>query len=299
MGRVQETVAAIFIERVKARRDAGDTVAPWKKPWDPALGMPRNLISGKPYRGSNVWMTMLQGYQSPYWVTLTQARNIGCTIKKDAEGKREAYTPILFWKFPTDDERADGKRAFCRFYQIWNAAQVDGIHTSGAMLKAVAANGERKVREPIEACEALVAKYSGRPEIVHGGGRACYSPSHDRVQMPDTRAFPELTDYYHTLFHELAHSTGHRNRLDRDGVANPITFASHAYSEEELIAEMAATMLAGHTGIGSAAQDENAAAYLDHWLGKLEAEPSLLFKAGTAAQKAVDHIQGISWEAAK
>jgi antirestriction protein ArdC len=86
--------------------------------------------------------------------------------------------------------------------------------------------------------------------------------------------------------------------LERDGVANPASFASHAYSEEELIAEMAASMLAGFAGISSEEADENSAAYLDHWLRKLKAEPNLLVSAGGAAQKAIDHIRNIKWEVA-
>jgi antirestriction protein ArdC len=117
--------------------------------------------------------------------------------------------------------------------------------------------------------------------------------------MPDITAFESAEAYYRVLFHELGHSTGHRNRLERDGVANPAAFASHAYSEEELIAEMTAALLAGHAGIGSDEADENSAAYLDHWLRKLKAEPGLLVSAGGAAQKAVDHIRNIKWAKAE
>ena len=93
-------------------------------------------------------------------------------------------------------------------------------------------------------------------------------------------------------------ATGHRNRLDRDGIANPAKYANHAYSEEELIAEMGATLLCGFSGIGSEEADENSAAYLDHWLAKLKSEPEILVAAGGAAQKAIDLIRGIKWEKA-
>ena len=117
--------------------------------------------------------------------------------------------------------------------------------------------------------------------------------------MPNLEAFESSEAYYRVLFHELAHSTGHRNRLERDGVANPAAFASHEYSEEELIAEMGASILAGLAGISSEEADENSAAYLDHWLAKLKAEPNLLVAAGGAAQRAVDHIRNIKWAKAE
>lgn len=311
MGKVQETMVKIMIDRIEARRAAGeDVVAPWRKPWDPATGMPRNLISNKPYRGANVWMTMMAPFASPYWVTRNQVKKLGGSIKKafNADGtptmrsKRtrngekeyhasEPYTPILFWSFPTPEEKAEGKFPFCRYYQVWNVEQVEGIEHSRL-------NAEPEAVNEIEEADAILKGYSEAPEVFHGGARACYMPSSDRVNMPPKAAFDSPEAYYRALFHELAHSTGHRNRLERDGVANPIKYASHAYSEEELIAEMAATMLAGFTGVGSPEHDENSAAYLDFWLTKMAADPNLLFSAGGASQKAIDHIRGIKWEKA-
>ena len=116
--------------------------------------------------------------------------------------------------------------------------------------------------------------------------------------MPEMQAFESAEAYYRALFHELVHSTGHRNRLERDGIANPARFASHEYSEEELIAEMGASMLAGFSGIATPEADDNAAAYLHFWLKKLRAEPKLLEMSGRAAQKGVDLIRGTQWKKA-
>jgi antirestriction protein ArdC len=294
---VKETISNIMIERVEARRAAGENVvAPWRMTWDPSLGMPRNLVTGHAYRGINVFMTLFQGYSSPFWITKKQVAKVGGTIPKDEDGKLVPYTPILFWKFPTKEEAEEGRRAFCRFYQVWNSEQVEGID------ETVAKASEGVIlepKDPIAEADALVAGYPGAPEIGHGSSKAFYTPSSDKVSMPDIAAFESSEAYYRVLFHELGHSTGHRNRLERDGVANPAAFASHAYSEEELIAEMTAAMLAGHAGIGSDEADENTAAYLDHWLRKLKAEPNLLVSAGGAAQKAVDHIRNIKWAKAE
>jgi antirestriction protein ArdC len=294
---VKETIANIMIERVEARRAAGENVvAPWRMTWDPSLGMPRNLLSGHAYRGVNVFMTLFQGYSSPFWVTRNQVKKIGGTIKKQEDGKCEPYTPILFWKFPTVEEKEEGRFAFCRFYQVWNTEQVEGIdeHVAKAFAGVVT-----EPKNPIEEAEALVNGFTGKPEIRHGDARAYYTPTADRVSMPNLAAFETAEAYYRVLFHELTHSTGHRTRLERDGVANPAAFASHAYSEEELIAEMGAAMLAGFAGIGSEEADENSAAYLDHWLKKLKADPNILVAAGGAAQKAVDMIRGIKWAKAE
>jgi len=294
---VYETISTIMIERVEARRAAGENVvAPWRMTWDPSLGMPRNLVSGHPYRGVNVFMTMFAGFSSPFWLTRNQIKNLGGEVNRNEAGEMLSYTPILFWKFPTKEEQDEGKRAFCRFYQVYNTEQVSGIEE--AVAKAFAGISTEP-KNPIEEAEALVASYMAGPEIQTGNSRAYYSPSEDRVSIPNLDAFESAEAYYRVLFHELAHSTGHRNRLARDGVVNPITFGNHTYSEEELVAEMSAAMLAGFAGIGSEEADENSAAYLDFWLKKLKAEPNILVHAGGAAQKAVDLIRGISWEKAE
>jgi antirestriction protein ArdC len=58
-------------------------------------------------------------------------------------------------------------------------------------------------------------------------------------------------EYYSTLFHEFAHSTGHPSRLKREGISEAHFFGDAVYSREELVAEMGAAFLCGHTGIES------------------------------------------------
>lgn len=298
MGRVQETITKIMIDRIEARRSEPGFVAPWRQTWDASIGMPRNLISGHGYRGVNVFMTLLSGYRSPYWVTRRQLQKIGGSVNVAANGKREPYTPIVFWKFPTKEERDAGRFPFCKFYQVWNTEQLSGIENHPKLVE-LREGIEGKTFDPIAECEGIVQGYSGAPEIRHGGSRACYVPSADRVEMPERVAFEDETAYYRVLFHELIHSTGHRTRLERDGVANPARFASHEYSEEELVAEMGASILASFAGISNERDEANSAAYLDHWLKKLKQNPGWLVAAGGQAQKAADLIRGIKWEKAE
>jgi len=113
----------------------------------------------------------------------------------------------------------------------------------------------------------------------------------DRVSMPKPGSFASREEYYSTLFHEMTHSTGHRSRLARDGVTNPTLFGSHAYSREELVAEMGAAFLAGHCGIETQTLD-NSAAYLAGWLRVLRKDARMVVWAGGQAQRAADWITG-------
>jgi antirestriction protein ArdC len=134
-----------------------------------------------------------------------------------------------------------------------------------------------------------------KPEIRHGGGRACYLPSVDRVEMPRAETFRSGQDYYSVLFHELTHSTGHASRLDRKGVGSSdgewSSFGSTPYAREELVAEMGAAFLAGHAGIVERTID-NSAAYVASWLQRLKEDTKLVVQAAAQAQKAADFILG-------
>ena len=51
--------------------------------------------------------------------------------------------------------------------------------------------------------------------IHHAGFAALYSPTDDVIRIPAPTTFHSQEDYYHTLYHEMTHATGHGSRLDR------------------------------------------------------------------------------------
>ena len=134
-----------------------------------------------------------------------------------------------------------------------------------------------------------------RPEIRLGGDRACYLPNLDRVDMPKAESFRSGQEYYSVLFHELTHSTGHRDRLNRKGVSGTdgewSAFGSSPYAKEELVAEMGSAFLCGQVGIVDRTL-ENSASYISSWLEKLRNDKKLVVHAASAAQRASDFILG-------
>ncbi len=294
VGKVETCFTKIFIEKIEERRANGeDVTAPWRRLWNPALGADRNLTTDCAYRGSNVFMTAIQGYSSPFWTTRKQCEDLGGEINRQDDGKLAPYTPILFWCFPTPEQKEAGRFPFVKFYQLWNVEQTTGLEEKAAeKLEA----HEGPPNNPIEAAQEVVDGWFGCPPVRYGNARAFYTPGTDSITMPDIQAFASAEAFYSTMFHEMSHATGHRTRLNRDGVTCPVRFASHDYSEEELIAEMGAGMLAAFCGIDTPETVDNSAAYLDHWLKKLKREPGMLAASGGAAQKAVDLIRGITWD---
>jgi antirestriction protein ArdC len=103
--------------------------------------------------------------------------------------------------------------------------------------------------------------------------------------MPEPEAFTTREAFAATWAHEQAHSTGHSSRLDRPmGGAH----GSKAYAREELVAELAAVLIAYRLQIGC--QLQNHAAYLKEWAQLLREEPRALFKVLSDARQAADLI---------
>jgi antirestriction protein ArdC len=278
------TVPEIITENVIKQLEQG--VAPWRKPW--STSMPRNLITKKPYRGLNVFMLATQGYGSPYWVTLNQAKQLGAHVRQG-----EKSSPVMFWKIDelvrrkidSDGEPADekGKSFLLRYYRVFTIEQCHGLSSLHG--------DDQKPVSPIAECESIADGMPNRPRIEQHS-QAFYRPSADMVGMPSRNCFESPEAYYSTLFHELTHSTGHTSRLNRfETNATDRQFGSESYSKEELVAEMGAAMLAGTAGISHATLS-NSASYLQTWITRLKSDSRLIISAASHAQQAVDHILG-------
>jgi antirestriction protein ArdC len=294
--REQRDVAQVTTDKLLALLEAG--TVPWHKEWTSVEGdMPRSLSTGKLYGGSNVlilWVTALtNGYGSPWWGTYRQISERGGQVRKGQKGV-EIVRTISGVKEVTDEDGQAKTQAWrtLRFFHVFNAEQCDWPEGSRAPKTAAKPEGPAR----IEAAEALVAQYLATgPSLGHGGNAAYYNPPQDHVQMPPLAQFESAEGYLSTLYHELTHSTGHTSREARQGIAEGTfgRFGDAVYSEEELVAEIGAAILCAHAGIEQTTLD-NSAAYIAHWLKALGEDKRLIFKAATAAQKAVDRILGTS-----
>ncbi|TKB23464.1 DUF1738 domain-containing protein [Desulfopila sp. IMCC35006] len=261
---------------------------PWQKPWN-ARGANRNLISGKQYRGINVFLLSCTSFSTPWWLTYKQAADKGGKVRKGEKG-----TQVVFWKplLINEENPATGKTEkkkifMLRYYTIFNLDQVDGIEAP--------VEPEVVELEPIAAAEKIVTEMQNAPKIEESAsGKACYYPQLDKVQMPFFTDFDESEKFYSVLFHELGHSTGHESRVNRPEGMKDIKFGSDNYSKEELTAEMTAAFLCGEAGILPATV-ENSAAYLQGWSKKFKESAKMIVCAAAAAQKAADYILNVKF----
>ncbi len=274
-------------ERIVGMLEAG--TVPWRKPWRGGVtASPRSLRSGKPYRGINRVLFSCAGYDRPEWTTYKQAKQRGAHVRKGEKG-----WPCIFWKWLEKEDRETGERKrfpMLRVYTVFNVEQCDGLELPEPEPKAAA-----KPFEAIEAAEAIWTCYPARPALTHNGGRAFYMPTVDRITLPKPERFNSAAEYYSTLFHEAGHSTGHPDRLGREGITDFHRFGDAVYSREELVAEMTAAFLCAESGIAPTVI-ENQAAYLGGWIKVLRGKPKLAVTAAAQAQKAADLILGRSWD---
>ena len=262
----------------------------WRKPWN-NLGMPKNIATNRCYKGWNVFflnfVTAFQEYKTPYFMTYKQARERGGTIRKGAKGYR-----VVWWATIEDKtrplEHPQGKEKYVTFrvpkvHTVFNIDQVLGVEYPGEHLLF------RSHFFKIEACEKVLAGMPERPQICHTGDQAFYNPTKDIITMPSREIFHNDEAYYHTLFHELAHSTGHQKRLNRKDLVQSDSFGSESYSREELTAELTAAFLCGICGI-EAPTIANSTAYIRGWLKSLRNDKKMILKAAAQAQAACDFI---------
>jgi antirestriction protein ArdC len=279
-------VYEVITSRIVKQLESG--TAPWHKPWKASgkNSLPRSLVSGREYRGINVWTLLSSAYASPQWLTCRQARRLAGHVRQGEVG-----FPIVYWKFgkrevQDGDEIMEKRSVLCLYYTVFNVEQCEGLK-----LRPDRPAGSQPQVEPIEACEQVVDAWRGKPTIRCGGDCASYSKVIDCVQMPERTCFDSMEEYYSTLFHELAHSTGHPARLNRSSLTAFERFGDHNYSREELVAEMGAAFLAGYCGIVNRTID-NSAAYLANWLDALRNDSRMVLVAASQAQKAADLILG-------
>ena len=276
---MSDKVYEIITKRIIDKLEQGEV--PWQKTWSSSSSSPKNFLSMREYRGINPILLSMAGYSCPYWLTFNQTKEKGGSVKAGEKG-----TIIVFYKWleyeVKDNPEETKKFPMLRYYHVFNLEQTTGIdyRIPGEVL-----NDNQK----IENCEELVNAYVDKPKI-NQGQRACYSPSLDYIEMPKMETFHNSEYYYSTLLHELVHSTGHENRLNRKTLTELCPFGSNNYSREELVAEIGASFLCGVTGIANKTID-NSAAYIQSWLKSLRNDKRLIVLAAGAAQKGADYIQ--------
>jgi len=274
-------------------------VRPWLKPWNAEHAEGRITrplrANGVPYRGINVVMlwsaAMEKGYAAPIWMTFHQAHDLGARVRKGEEGSLVVYADKIIRTETDADTGEESERAipFMKGYSVFNVEQVEGLpeHYYGKPAPRT------ETVQRIERAESFFAATGA--QVVHGGSRACYIPSIDRIDMPRIELFRDAESYYATLGHEQVHWTRHPSRLDRDFGRR--RYGDEGYAVEELVAELGSAFLSADLELTPEVRDDHAS-YIASWIQVLKNDKRAIFTAASHAQRAADFLHGLQRSAA-
>lgn len=258
---------------------------PWDRPWFSAAGGRTGAWrhrDGKPFAIFNQ-LTLLPGEYLSY----KEIQEDGGSLKED----HKTFKVYSYFKVKDDPDDPDNDKEHWRFkyYRVFHISDCIGI--SQKYLPDEPRGEGVPIPERIKAGELLANQYfassgvSRKHDLMEA---SYYTPQLDVVHMPDIKQFKTAELYYATLFHEIAHSTGHPDRLDRFKLDHDFTMDKR--SVEELAAELTAAALMSYLGLDTAKTRENTVSYIANWRGAMGDDARLIVNATSMAQKALDFI---------
>ena len=252
--------------------------------------MPINASTNKRYRGINWLMlnyeTEQKEYSKPIFSSYKQWASLKGQVKKGSKG-----TPIVFYRpimqpSKIDPSKEENAGCILNYSKVFNIDQVDLTES-----KYKPEEFKSGKQYSIDQIDTFVK--ATKVKIKNSEGHGCYyNQTKDFINMElktnfkDTKESDATIHYYSTLFHELTHATGHKNRLDRK---NKFDDNKKSYAYEELVAEIGSIFFGFEFNITKTIRD-NHAKYLNSWIKALQNDYTFLTGATAQAQKAVDYF---------
>ncbi|ADU91093.1 ArdC family protein [Taylorella equigenitalis] len=265
--------------------------APWQKEWTGTENtMPVNAKEQK-YRGTNMLnlyvMQDEKGYTDNRYYTFNEIKKNGWKLTKGAKAEQiffysaieketkkeiDSYSPNY-----EDRVNEEGKKErifVLRLYSVFNASLIEGVPERPPV--------EKYEWDKIDEVENIIngAKEDGLKIFNEYSDDCYYNLRDDEVHMALENQFKTPQSYYATLLHEIGHSTGHPNRLNRDLSGR---FGSESYAKEELRAEISSWLVNMELGLGH--DPSRHASYVKDWQKSIKDDKNFLKEAIIDAEK--------------
>ena len=275
----------------------------WQKPWFSKVNSKQNFLpqnlTGRTYSGGNAFLLYFlcekYNYQTPVFLTFNQARNEGINVLKGAVAFPVYYTLFCAYhrqtnekisydeynKLSEEEQKEYRLAAYTKYFQVFNLDQTNFAEkypNRWDILKAKF-SGEGQPQEEKEMYVNPILDEMNKnqnwvcPIQTVSSDSAFYSISNDSITLPLKSQFKDGESFYGTELHEMGHSTGVKNRLNRKGFYENDKFN---YGREELVAELISALSGVYLGISVTVREENAA-YLKSWCKAIKEEPKFLF----------------------
>ncbi len=323
----QQGIVDYFLEdlqRVKDELEQGveNPRLAWEKEW--VNLMQKSMASGKDYAGKNQLILSLQtarkNYTDSRWITYNQIikHNKECDenekwsvpleLLKKENGHMTTVTFVNIKYIYDNDKRyyteqkmnemiknSGGlvsrdnfeKKITLGFNNVYNVSLVEGIEPEIPL----------KVDFDDYVIDKIVDNYlrnSGVELINAQQNKAYYIPAEDKICLPPQGAFKSEQGYYSTLLHEIGHSIGHKDRMNREGITGVGYTDKKTYAKEELVAEFTSVLLNTKLNIHDEDSNEskynNNLAYIENWIEILKDDPGILMDSFDQAVKGFDYF---------
>lgn len=264
--------------------DSLQTTKSWSATFCMISGLPKSMSTGKNYRGINVWILALAGYNSNLWGTFKSWKAAGGMVNKGQKSTKVIlYKPI----FGKNDQGEEELVSFThRVFSVFNREQVNISDEDLAKYEE-----EKNLDYSAKPTGKLMDYFNDVNSPSLTVGAPSYNPRTDVIKLPS--GFTTEEAGISVAAHEIVHSTGSAKRLNRDGVAKFDRFGSHQYSKEELVAELGSMFLCSELGVQTQSTVENSEAYIQSWVKKLNDHPTMIFEASREASKACEFVMNI------
>lgn len=256
--------------------------------WDSGheSGLPMNPTSkNNRYHNGNIVRLMYfakkHGFTDNRWMTFEQAKAKGYRIPYGTHGAKIEWWGKQYNKYEINPDTGKKEKKVVRLdhpivkiYTVFNAEQIVGIEAAKPTLCDPEAKN-KYMENMLQNSEA--------PIFYDSLDKNCYQPANDEIHVMAREKFKTLDAFYATCAHEIAHSTGSEERLNRK-IEN--SFGTPDYAREELRAEMASMFLHQEYGIEfDQSHYKNHSAYMQSWAEALQKNPNELYRAAADADQ--------------
>ena len=268
-------------------RDAIESEEPftWIKPWK---GAPYPCSYENPKRPFGAAVNFLF-LETGEYLTFSQIRKLQ-EENPEVRIKKGAKAVYVYTHFPIFEKRTDGslkldgkgepilKRFGIRYVKEYHISDV--VHAKSHFVESDFIHEETA---QMALADQLIQDYGKMHGLtlleLYGCGRAYCQGKH--IVLPDRKQFESSYEYYGTIFHELGHVT--KQMQPRNGTFN--------YAQEELVAEITASLLCAMFHLTDDRTERNSLAYLKNWYERIEeARPKDLYVAAAEAKRVAEQI---------
>lgn len=255
---------------------------PWRKPWNtPIQKGAFSYTTGKAYRGINRFLLNKPGE----YLTFNQAKKLKGNIKKGEKGQYIVkYGIFIPAKDKKEAERLESlgqstehlKQIYIKYGYVFHIDQTEGI-------KSKVVQTEMKPSEnPVDLANSIIRQYHQNTfvTIMETEQDFCaFDKEQNTILTPERKQFQYEEDWYYQVFREIAHSLLPQKEDKKKDEA-----------KDELIIEMAASMLMNTAELENKETEKNTTAKCQEWIRILNNDYRIAISAAAQAEKIVRSI---------